>query len=58
MEQENIVSVILPAYKAEEKIEKAIKSVLKQTYKNIELIVIENGAKDNTKQIYEKLIRL
>lgn len=48
---ESKVSVILPAYKAENTIKNAIKSVLNQTYKNIELIIIENGPKDETQQI-------
>ena len=39
------ISVILPAYKAEDTIEEAIKSVLGQNYQNIEIIVVENGNK-------------
>lgn len=55
MNQKEKVSIIMPAYKAEKVIEKAIKSVLNQTYKNIELIIIENGPKDNSEQICKKL---
>lgn len=49
------VSVVLPVYKADETIERAIKSVLEQSYNNIELIVVENGPKGNTKTICKKL---
>ncbi len=40
---EDKISVILPTYKSEDTLSRAIQSVLNQTYKNIELIVIENG---------------
>lgn len=55
MEQDEKVSIIMPTYMGEKVIEKAIKSVLNQSYRNIELIVIENGKKDNTQQICQKL---
>ncbi|MBR3674424.1 MAG: glycosyltransferase family 2 protein [Clostridia bacterium] len=45
------ISVILPAYKAEKTIRDTIESVKNQTYKNIELIIIENGPKDSTESI-------
>lgn len=45
------ISVILPAYKAENTIRDTIDSIEKQIYKNIELIVIENGPKDSTESI-------
>lgn len=41
----------MSAYNAEKSIEKAIKSVLNQTYKNIELIIIEDCSTDNTLNI-------
>lgn len=53
--QNEKVSIIMPTYKAEKVIEKAVKSVLNQTYKNIELIIIENGPKDSSEQICKKL---
>ncbi|MEA5521452.1 glycosyltransferase [Limnoraphis robusta] len=45
------VSVIIPAYNCEQYIEQAVKSVLEQTYTDYELIVINDGSTDNTKQI-------
>lgn len=46
-----VVSVIMPAYNAEKYIEKTINSVLNQSYDNFELIVIDDGSKDNTAEI-------
>ena len=48
-------SIIIPAYNAEKYIEKTVESVLKQTYKNFELILINDGSKDNTRKCCEKL---
>ena len=52
-----LVSVIMPAYNAEKYIEKAIMSVVNQTYTNWELIVIDDGSKDSTSEIVEKLAK-
>ncbi len=48
------ISIIMPAYNAEKTIESAINSVLKQNYKQIELIIIDNGSKDKTQEIIKK----
>lgn len=49
--EEKKVSVIMSAYNVEATIAKAIKSVLNQTYKNFELIVIEDCSTDSTLNI-------
>lgn len=49
------ISVILPVYNSQDYIQDTIKSVLKQTYKNFELIVVNDGSTDNTHSICEKL---
>ena len=43
-----LVSVIMPAYNASDFIEEAIDSVLKQTYSNFELIIIDDASTDDT----------
>ncbi|MBT8385958.1 MAG: glycosyltransferase family 2 protein [Ignavibacteria bacterium] len=43
-----LVSVIIPAYNSEKFIGQAIESVQKQTYSNLEVIVIDDGSTDNT----------
>lgn len=45
---EALVSVILPAYNHEQYIQESIQSVIDQTYKNIELIIIDDGSTDKT----------
>lgn len=49
-----LVSVIMPAYNASETISASIESVLKQTYKNWELIIIDDYSIDNTFDIIKK----
>lgn len=51
---EALVSVIMPAYNCEKYVIEAINSVLAQTYKNWELLVLDDGSKDNTLQIIEE----
>ena len=48
---EELVSVIMPAYNAEKYIGMAIGSVMKQTYKNVELIIVDDASTDSTLEI-------
>lgn len=49
-----LISVILPVYNAEKYVAQAIESVLRQTYANIELIIINDGSTDNSEKICKK----
>ena len=53
-----LVTVIIPSYNHEKYVTKAIKSVFSQTYKNIELIVIDDGSKDHSAKKILKLKKL
>ena len=50
---DEFVSVIIPTYNAERFIGKAVQSVLLQTHRNFELIVIDNASTDNTGGVVE-----
>lgn len=51
---DDLVSIIMPAYNAEKYIEEAIQSVLKQTYTNWELIIVNDSSVDDTEKIIKK----
>ena len=51
---ESLVSIIIPAYNAERFIAETLNSVLDQSYKNWELIIINDGSTDNTLNIIQK----
>lgn len=48
-----MISVIMPAYNVEKYIGDSIKSVLTQTYQDIELLIVNDGSQDKTKQIIQ-----
>lgn len=52
------VSIIVPAYNSEKTIGKFIDSVVKQTCRDIELIVVNDGSRDKTKEMVENYIVL
>lgn len=51
------VSIIIPVYNAEKYLERCIDSLINQTYKNIEIIAINDGSKDNSLNILKKYQR-
>lgn len=45
------ISVIVPIYNAEKYLEKCLDTIIKQTYKNLEIILVDDGSKDNSRFI-------
>lgn len=49
-----LVSVVIPCHNVEEYIEECIESIINQTYKNLQIILIDDGSKDSTFDIIKK----
>ena len=45
--EEPLISVIVPVYKVEPYLDKCISSIVNQTYKNLEIILVDDGSPDN-----------
>lgn len=52
---EKLVSVLIPVYNVGKYVKEAIKSIQDQTYKNLEIIVVDDGSTDNTYNIVQGL---
>lgn len=57
--QNNIieVSIIVPVYNAQAYLSKCLDNLINQTYKNIEIILVDDGSKDQSKKIINKYIK-
>lgn len=51
MEKQPIVSVIVPVYNAQKFIDRCLKSIIRQTFKDFEIIIINDGSTDNSLEI-------
>lgn len=52
---ENKISVIVPVYNIENYIEKTVESIRNQTYKNLEIILVDDGSSDNSGRILDEI---
>ena len=52
--EDELISVIIPVYKVEQYLDRCIESVVSQTYKNLEIILVDDGSPDNCPGICDK----
>lgn len=55
---EILVSILIPVYKVESTIRRCLDSVIKQTYRKLEIIIIDDGSPDNSPQICDEYANL
>ena len=53
----DLVSLIIPAYNEEKTIEETLKTSIEQDYGNLEIIIVNDGSKDDTKKTVENFIK-
>lgn len=54
MESSTLISVIVPVYNVEKYLGKCVDSIINQTYKNLEIILVDDGSKDNSGTICDE----
>ena len=52
-----LISVLVPMYNTEKTISRCIKSILRQTYTNLEIVLLDDGSQDNTYNIANKFAK-
>ena len=54
----DLITIVVPVYKVEECLQKCIQSILEQTYKNIEVILVDDGSPDNSGNICDQFAKI
>lgn len=55
---EDLVSIVVPVYNVEKYLKKSIESILNQTYKNIEILLVDDGSTDSSGQICDSFSKV
>ena len=56
--QKGLVSVIIPCYNGENYLDRCLTALINQTYKNLEVIIVNDGSVDNSLQILNKYVKI
>lgn len=51
------ISIVIPVYNVEKYLQECVDSVVKQSYKNIEIILVDDGSKDNSPKLCDELAK-
>ena len=54
MSSKPLVSVVVPVYKVEEFLDQCVESIVRQTYKNLEIILVDDGSPDECPNMCDK----
>ncbi|MGN1123077.1 MAG: glycosyltransferase family 2 protein [Eubacterium sp.] len=51
---EKLISIVVPVYKVEQYLDRCVESIVSQTYKNLEIIIVDDGSPDNCPQMCDE----
>ena len=54
----DLISIIVPIYNVEKYLTECVDSIIKQTYKNLEIILVDDGSTDHSKDICDQYVKI
>ena len=54
---EPLISVVVPVYKVEQYLDRCVRSLLSQTYENVEILLVDDGSPDNCPKLCDEYAR-
>lgn len=56
-DKNDLISIVVPIYNVQDYLERCIQSLISQTYKNIEIILVDDGATDNSGKLCDEYLK-